>query len=992
MFLNVKEFTRNLTPVISPELKTKTGEFDSDGLFSESIFGIEGSIDRSQIFSYILLNTKVIHPAVYILLLRLDKRLKKFFNTEESFSLDINKRLISDDNGFNGIPKFIQIFPNIQFRTETPERQKILQVIRKSYEDNTLFIDKIIVIPPQFRPMYEDQDKNLVIDELNNIYIELIRKAEQIKTVGKQSTLFDLLTFHLQDAVNKHDQFLRSRIAKKHGLIRSSLLGKRVDFSARGVIVPGPDLNMNEIGVPLRMMVALFEPFIIHYVLYSRSYPFRKDLEKEVYDFLNDELSVDTLTRILHSIRNGDKIPESLYKLIFNSTEVVMKGRVVLAKRDPVLHDGSYHAFYPKLINGHVIQMSTLQVGEFNADFDGDQMAIFHPITKEAQEEASKLLQLAGSKNPNHVRFELSKEMIAGLYVITKNKPKTNSPITVSEKMLQIETDPYIQVKYRGRITTFGRALVNSVFPTDFPFIDELMSKKLINSLISKVLNKYGQEVASKVFSKLSKIGFKFATIMAPSITIDLFELPDSILRIKEKLTGASPDEADRLLKEAENLLKQHIKDTGLYDLVESGAGKGWNQPRQILIAKGVIADPKGNVLPPIKGSFADGLKTTEYFEAASGARKGMADRALNTAETGYFSRQLVYLLSPVEASPTLKDCGTTRTITIRLTKDIIKRLYGRYIIYGNRVVEFDPSKFNVGTSISLRTPIFCQSKKICHRCYGDLLLRYRSPYIGISSATSIGERSTQLIMRTFHTGGATSIAQHNVLQEIRENDPLVDVDLKRYLKQEEDKLIVLKDCTLTIDLANYTEGDSIQFNEENIWVSQIVSRLEFDDVIINLVLDYPVEINKLNAEIDRSTVVIQRVKHDIILEIPVSTVEIREQVGYIKRLLGGKVVYLNPSHLVIKILKVYGPVSNLDLVHFEVLVSQVLRDRSNPSLPARLGKKWDPIMMNIKKDVFATGFIQGLAFENVNKAIETGLIQSEAEESILGKLLTGEI
>ncbi len=994
-FLNMNDFIKGLNPVTTTELKTRAGEPNQDGLFSEKIFGIEGSLERSKIYSYIYLNASIVHPAAYKLLLRLDGKIKNFLNTEDNFSVDSSGKLVVDENGVTGMTEFIKLFPKIKLRGETSVRDKMIKVIEKAYKEGSLFIEYIPIIPPDFRPMYEDESGNLVIDEINNNYINIMRKSSQIKSIASGSALYDLLNFYLQIAVNDNDQYVRVKISKKTGLIRANMLGKRIDFSARAVITPGPELAVDEVGVPLRIAVVLFQPFLIHYILFSNRYPRKQELEQEINSFMDTELSVDVVDRIIKMIKAKDKIPQALQDLFFEATEVVMKGRVVLTKRDPALHDGSYRAFYPVLVNGDTIQIGPLVVSSFNADFDGDQMALFHPLTKEAQEEArTKMMRGYGSKNSTDVVYKLSKEMGVGLYTMTKNKPKTNSPLAVTKEMMENATDPYIRVKFRNHITTLGRAIFNAQFPPDWPFMDVLVTNKYVNSLIPKIIDKYGNDTSMKIFANLEKIAFKFATIMAPTISIDIFEMPDSIIRMKKEIANASTEEADKMIKEAEKTMIEHLKGSGLYDLVESGSGKGWGQPRQMLIAKGIISDPKGNVLPPIPGSFSEGLQTKEYFSAASGARKGMADRALNTATTGYFTRQLVYLLAPAEASPTVRDCKTRRTIDLRLTNDLIKRLAGRYIIRGNKLIEFNPSEYKAGTAIQLRSPIFCESPKFCHTCYGKLLMKHKTPYVGVLAGSKIGERGTQLIMQTFHTGGAASIVLHDVLQEIVDNDPLINVDLNKYLRQDEDKLITLKPAKITIDLSGYKMNDNIQINNDHVWVSHLIAVIEYDDTMFNIMLDYVVHVNKINWEMfGKEKIEFTFTNNDIIIEVPMEMEDIKEQVKYINRLLGGKVIYKNPSHMLKKMMKVYGPISDLDLVHFEVLVSQSLRDKSNELLPARLGKKWDPVMMNVKKGVFASGFTQGLAFENVNKAIEIGLVAEEdVEPSILGRVMTGEV
>ncbi len=219
----------------------------------------------------------------------------------------------------------------------------------------------------------------------------------------------------------------------------------------------------------------------------------------------------------------------------------------------------------------------------------------------------------------------------------------------------------------------------------------------------------------------------------------------------------------------------KHLKNTGLYNLVESGSTKGWDQPIQILVAKGVMADPTGKILPPIKGSLSDGLTPTEYFNAAGGSRAGIIDRVINTEDTGYTARKLAFLLNSVELDWMLKDCGTELTLDIKLDSDIISRLKGRYVVRRGKVEEFDPKNYKIGSIVHLRSPIFCKSMKICHICYGKLLEIHKSPYVGVIAAQNIGERNTQLIMRSFHST-AIKVITRDILKDIVENDPNLDL------------------------------------------------------------------------------------------------------------------------------------------------------------------------------------------------------------------------
>jgi len=777
--LDVNKFSKGLKPVTTTEIKTRSGEFNQDGLFSEVIFGAEGSLDRSKLFSYISLDTKVIHPTLFRHLVRLEIKLKDWFSLENTFTIKGDGSFVQDDNGVAGIKAFIEEFPKIKWRAGTSAREELIKGIKENYKYNILFIDKIPVLPPEVRPYFEDEEGGQNLDELNKVYQNILRKSFQIKGAGSSGQFFDLLNWGLQLAVIDHDNFIKNKVKKKRGLVRANMMGKRIDFSGRAVIVPGPKLDINEVGVPLRIAVQLFQPFLFHYLLFSKKYPYKDELEKEVQEYTETELTVDSLQRLFKSITSRDDIPEKLYNLIFDAAVIVSTGRVVIAKRDPALHDESLRGFYPIITRGDTIELSTLQVEGFNADFDGDQMALYHPMSIEAQNEVKeKMTRITGSKNTKSVSFSFGKEMAVGLYMITKNVPITKSPIAITAEDLEKATDPYIPVKFRGKETTMGKAIFNNIFPKDFRFINDVVTKKVVNSLIPEVVNKYGEEAAIKIFSKLEKISFKYATIMAPSLKLENLDMPVSIGRIKDRLKTATPDEAFKLLEEGEEIMKEKLKGTTLYDLVESGSSKGWDQPKQLFIAKGVIADPKGKVLDPISGSFTDGLTTTEFFKASSGSRKGAIDRALNTSDTGYFTRKLVYLLNPVEVDPILKDCKTKRAINLRLSKDTIGRLNGRYILVGGKLKKFNLDEWKIGQSINLRTPIFCVSEKLCHTCYGDLVKRVKSPYVGMIAGSAIGERGTQLIMRTFHTGGAATAAKHDVLQDIIDNDPLAKLEI----------------------------------------------------------------------------------------------------------------------------------------------------------------------------------------------------------------------
>jgi DNA-directed RNA polymerase beta' subunit len=996
-FLDLNKFKKGLKPVKSTEYFSKPGEFHPDGLFSEVIFGPEESIDRKKTFSYLNLHTQVIHPTAFQLLTKLDMKIKDFLSSQETFSLDSNGTIQKDPNGVTGISEFLKLFPKIKFRGGTPDREKFIKKIEDAFVAKTLWLEVIPIIPPEQRPATQDLKGMWVVDPLNDYYISIMRKASQLKGAAKSSALYDLLNYEIQKSVLDHDKYIRTLIQKKRGLIRSQLLGKRTDFSGRAVITPGPNLKVNEIGIPLILALSLFEPFIIHRLFHSGQVD-SAELSAEVHKFTQLELSIDSIKMVFKAIKARDNVPKPLYNIIFAATEVAMMNRVVLAKRDPVLHAEGVRPFKPILINGNTIQICALQVGGYNADFDGDTMGIFHPITNEAQNEIqTKMMRSEGGSNSNAVNFELSKEMGVGLYLLTKNIKRTSSPVAVTQKDLETAADPYIPVKFMGKNTTMGKAIFNATMPQGVPFYDGVVNKSFVNKLIPIVLKQFGQEVAINTFSALERIAFKFATIMAPSITLDDVKLSPELLILKKQLKGASVEEADAILIKMEKALNEHFKKTGsgIYDFVESGSTKGWGQPRQIFVAKGNIADPTGKVLPPIVGSFTEGLTNKEYFSAASGSRKGIIDRVVNTSDTGYMARKLAYVTNTVEIDRLLKDCKTTRTLDQRLNKILMDRLTGRYVIYGGKLVEYESSNFKIGDVVHLRSPVYCQSSKLCHTCYGKLLERHKSPYAGIIAAQLIGEAGTQTIMKTFHTGGAITLMKKDMIGDIIQNDPVVGKPVVvKYLEQQENFLIPKQDCTVTITVGDYRTPADLQFNPQKtaLTAKGLVCTVEFKDAMFNIILDYPVILQVYNLEqIGKEFIKLHYQKNSTLLEASSEMDNTKKQVQYAERLISGREIFKDADHLYRKLLRVYAPLRDMDSVHLEVLLSQVLRDKTNLGIPARLGKKWDPVMLNIKQVVFKTSFIQGLAFENINEAIRTGLITEEPEEtSVLEKVLTG--
>ena len=284
-FLDVEKFTKNLKPVTSPVYISREEEFHPQGLFSELIFGPVGGSQRRNTFSYINLNCKVIHPTALRIITQLDRKVEKFISNSETYSLDKSGKLIEDEKGVAGITAFIKLFPKIKWRGETKTRNLYIKLLKDSYADGTIFVNKLPVIPPDQRPIFKDIDSGeWNADSLNDIYQTIIKRSELIRSSGKSGTLFDILNYHVQLAINEHNEFIQTKIGHKSGIIRGQLLGKRVEFSARAVITAGPNLDTDQIGIPLMMAINLFKPFLIHVLLYTNLIN-KEELGKEIKEF-----------------------------------------------------------------------------------------------------------------------------------------------------------------------------------------------------------------------------------------------------------------------------------------------------------------------------------------------------------------------------------------------------------------------------------------------------------------------------------------------------------------------------------------------------------------------------------------------------------------------------------------------------------------------------------------------------------------------------------
>jgi len=378
--LNMDAISKNMTPVTAQEYTIGKGNaYHPEGLFSESIFGSQSSPDRRKTFSYIDLNCKVLHPAMYVVFRQLNRKIIDIIKKDSSYNIGQDGELIpSDDGQINGLKTLIDNFDKINFSANDKEfRSDMIDMIRSYYKNGMLFISKVLVIPAGYRDIEIDPIQNEIrVDPVNEYYQKIIRLSIQLLSM-QSDEIYDVLSANMNQLVLNLYTYLSQKLAKKEGLVRKNILGKRADFTARGVIVgAGDEIKVDEIGVPIRMLVKLYEPFVIYDLMNSGNVP-SNQLLLALKEFNNTTMSVLSIRNLLTSVYNGDELTDEIRDIVTRSVQRVISDKVVMAKRDPAINSESVQAFKPVLVEGNTIKINMLKVGGFNADFDGDSVFSF---------------------------------------------------------------------------------------------------------------------------------------------------------------------------------------------------------------------------------------------------------------------------------------------------------------------------------------------------------------------------------------------------------------------------------------------------------------------------------------------------------------------------------------------------------------------------------------------------------------------------------------
>lgn len=728
-----------------------------------------------------------------------------------------------------------------------------------------MIVKVVPVIPPELRPLVPLDGGRFATSDLNDLYRRVIIRNNRLKRlieIKAPDVIMRNEKRMLQEAVdslldnsrkasavktesNRPLKSLSDSLKGKQGRFRQNLLGKRVDYSGRSVIVVGPELNLNECGIPKDMASELFKPFVI-----------RKMLERG----------------IVKTVKSAKKIVDRKDPVVWDILENILKGHPVLLNRAPTLHRLGIQAFQPKLVEGKAIQLHPLVCTAFNADFDGDQMAVHVPLGNAAILEA-QILMLASHNilNPaNGAPITVpSQDMVLGLYYITKARKSTDSKpvkgegkrfyspeeVIIAYNEQKIDLHAIIQVKVNVREgdqlvlktieTTVGRVLFNQVVPEGFGYINQLLTKKSLRDIIGDMVRKLGTAATAKFLDDIKNLGFQMAYKGGLSFNLGNVKVPD----IKEELIRQANAEVEEVMtnynmgfitfnerynqiidiwthtnSRLTNTVMQLLSndDQGfnpVYMMLDSGARGSKEQIRQLSGMRGLMAKPQksgatgGEIIEnPILSNFKEGLSVLEYFISTHGARKGLADTALKTADAGYLTRRLVDVAQDVVI--TEKDCGTLRGLTIsglkkneEIVESLFDRILGRVALHdvyhpqtgeiivagGEEITEEIASVIESSPieSVEIRSVLTCESKLgVCAKCYGRNLasgqMVQKGEAVGVIAAQSIGEPGTQLTLRTFHVGGAA--ANISILSKLEAKyDGLLEIEELRAVDSEKD-------------------------------------------------------------------------------------------------------------------------------------------------------------------------------------------------------------
>ncbi len=691
-------------------------------------------------------------------------------------------------------------------------RIKTLQgMIKAGVRPEWMFLKVIPILPPDLRPMVQLDGGRYASSDLNDLYRRVINRNNRLKHLKEifapeviirnekrmlQESVDALIDNGMRKGIlttattggRRLLKSLADMLKGKQGRFRQNLLGKRVDYSGRSVIVVGPELRLHQCGLPKKMALELFKPFVI-----------KEILEKE----------------LAYNVRSASRLIEQGIDEVWEILERIVEGKAVLLNRAPTLHRLGIQAFQPVLIEGEAIKIHPLVCRAFNADFDGDQMAVHVPLGEEAQKEAKEIM--LASKNllkpaTGTPVVTPSQDIVLGCYWLTKIRPGSEGEgkaFSGIEELIMAEELGLVNIRAEVKLrteegikeTSLGRALFNETLPEDFSFVNDTISSKKLDKIVGEIIENHGEETAEEALDKIKNLGFKYATLSGITWGMDDLVVPKEKKEIlkkaekevevvdghfkkgllsREEKKGKAIEIWTRAKSEIEKLVPKTLDEFGsIFTIIDAGARGSWSQPTQMAGMKGLVINPASQIIElPIRSSFKEGFDVLEYFISTHGARKGTADTALRTSTAGYLTRRLVDVAQDIIVKE--EDCKEAEGIRVfkkeaeEIGQSFTFKIVGRVVLEDVKIKEeilvkkgeiIDWKKGRIIAnsdeieSIKMRSPLTCKaSRGICKQCYGWDLGRNKivemGSAVGTVAAQAIGEPGTQLTMRTFHTGG----------------------------------------------------------------------------------------------------------------------------------------------------------------------------------------------------------------------------------------------
>lgn len=820
-----------------------------------------------------------------------------------------------------------------QARARAIKILKIVDAFRKSGNSpEFMILEAVPVIPPDLRPLVALDGGRFATSDLNDLYRRVINRNNRLKKLLDLKAPDVIIRNEkrmLQEAVdalfdngrhgrpvlgagNRPLKSLSDMLKGKQGRFRQNLLGKRVDYSGRSVIVIGPELKLHQCGLPKKMALELFEPFII------------RKLKERGH---------------VHTIRSAKKMVERVKPEVWDILEEVIREHPVLLNRAPTLHRLGIQAFEPVLIEGNAIRIHPLVCAAFNADFDGDQMAVHVPLSMEAQMEAWILMLAANnifSPASGQPIATPSQDIVLGIYYITKQEAGKKGEGTIfssaQEAVLAYqdgEIHKHAKCKLRlpsGQIveTTTGRILLNQVLPAGFRFVNETVGKAKLAKIIAECYRLFGHDEVIQLLDRLKNLGFEEATLAGLSIGIDDVRIPQNketllkearhdVQAIENQYKNGIITEGERYNKVidiwthitdrvADSMFEQLEQFNPIFMMADSGARGSKQQIRQLAGMRGLMAKPSGEIIEsPITANFREGLTVLEYFISTHGARKGLADTALKTADSGYLTRRLVDVAQDMIITEI--DCGTLAGIFIEphyegeeVIVSLKDKILGRTALDSIVDVVTDQSIVKSGDiidesvadkleevgieKIRIRSVLTCESRQgVCAKCYGLDLATGRmvelGTAVGIVAAQSIGEPGTQLTMRTFHIGGTASRVVEQSYFRARNAGALQYHALKTVVTKTGEIIVLNRNGQLTLHddsgrelerytipsgaIISYKDGEKVKKDEIFVkWdpytvpiLTEVSGKVRYEDIKAGVTM---------NEEMDATTGLIERV------------------------------------------------------------------------------------------------------------------------------------